>query len=400
MTDEPELGEFEWLDSRPPGQPDGGRKGGSWRWYALGFIALVAVVLAVAIQRRPDHKAAPTTPPVAPPRTVPTAHVASTHTQTTPFTTSASPSPPPITVTNLGQLLSVPRSWELYVRNADAVSRIQLATGRVVRTETPAVLSDGPMAFLAGPRQVIVKAWQGGGIVIPDGQPARQLSGVLAASGTILPGPGPGQLWAPSSGDPYNPQQMQLVDFGGLHAEDVRIPVNGSPTSDGAGYLLSTLTGGVYDVRPGSVQRVTTGALLAVGPTRWLTEECDEQHRCTTDVVDRNTGAHRVLGPGADSDAPTGAISPDGSTAAILHSEEPLTLSMLDLSTGFQHQTGVEIDRDDAYSGTSMVWTPDGRWLIVADTTGHVVVVDRTGYSRVLTNRITGISQLALRAGV
>ena len=107
-----------------------------------------------------------------------------------------------------------------------------------------------------------------------------------------------------------------------------------------------------------------------------------------------------MLGPGADSDAPTGSIAPDGRTAAVLHQEQPLMLSMLDLATGIDHDTGVKIDRDDAYSGASMVWTPDGRWLIVADITGRLVVVDRTGHSRLLTNRITGISQLALRASL
>jgi hypothetical protein len=140
------------------------------------------------------------------------------------------------------------------------------------------------------------------------------------------------------------------------------------------------MTGGIYDVTPGSLRRVTTGAVLAVGPTRWLTEECDEQHHCTTEVVDRSSRAHRVLGAGSDSDAPTGSVAPDGSTAAILSGDEPLSLSMLDLTTGIEHHTSVEIDRDDAYSGTSVVWTPDGRWLIVADMTGHLVVVDHAGH--------------------
>lgn len=398
MTDEPELGEIEWLDAAPPEPPEGGRPGGSWRWYALGFVALAAVVVVVAVQRRPAHKAAPTVPP-PPTRTEQQLTLQASSSQ--PSGPLLSPSAPPITVTNLGgPLLDVPRSWELFARNPDAVLRIQLATGRVVRTETPAVLSDGPMSFLAGPHQVIVKAWQGGGVMIRDGQRAQQLSGTLAIGGAILPGPGPGQLWVPSSGDPDNPQQVQLVDFNGRRGEDISIPVNGSPTPDGAGYLLSTLTGGVYDIRPGSLRRITTGAVLAVGPTSWLTEECDEQHSCTTDVVDRSTGVHHVLGPGADSDSPTGLTSPDSSTAAVLHGEEPLTLSMLDLSSGVDHPTGVEIDRDDAYSGTSMVWTPDGRWLIVADMSGHLVAVDHAGHSHVLTNRITGISQVALRAGM
>ncbi|HEY3088834.1 MAG TPA: hypothetical protein VGJ59_12300 [Jatrophihabitantaceae bacterium] len=395
MTEEPELGEIEWLDGDPPERPDAGRSGGVWRWYALGFAALAVVVLVVAVERRPSHRAAARATTASTPTSVPAAHPA-----TTPFVTRPAPSPRAITVTNLGRpLLSVPRSWELYARDPDAVLRIQLATGRVVRTEMPAVLSNGPMAFLAGPRQVIVKAWQGGGVVIRDGRPARELYGVLAGFGPILPGPEPGQLWVSPPSGANDPQRMDLVGFDGRRSELISIPVSGVPTSDGAGYLLSYLTGGIYDARPGSLHRVTTGALLAIGPTRWLTEECDERHHCTMDVVDRSTDVHRVLGPGSDSDAPAGNIAPDGSTAAVLHGSEPLTLSMLDLATGIEHHTGVEIDRDDAYAGASMAWTPDGRWLIVADAQGHLVVVDHGGHSRVLTTRITRISQLTLRAG-
>jgi len=394
VADDPELGEVEWLDAGRAGRPEASGPRGPLRWYALGFVALAVLVLVVALNRRSSHKAAPATPTSSPASTT-------TASSAQPSSTAPSQSRASVTTTSLGgQLLAVPRAWELFVRDPDAILRIQLATGRVVRTTMPAVLSDGPMSFVAGPRQVLVKAWQGGGVVIRDGQPAQALSTALTGYGPVLPGPEAGKLWAPPPGSADDAQRMDLVDFDGRRNEQISIPVSGMASSDGAGYLLSYLTGGIYDVRLGSVHRVTTGALLAIGPTRWLTEECDEQHRCTTDVVDRSTGAHRVLGPGADSDAPTGSIAPDGRTAAVLHQEQPLMLSMLDLATGIDHDTGVKIDRDDAYSGASMVWTPDGRWLIVADITGRLVVVDRTGHSRLLTNRITGISQLALRASL
>lgn len=396
MTEEPELGEIEWLDAGPPGGPEAGRPRGHRFWYAFGFVALAILVLVVAVDRHPTHKAAPaaSSPIPAPSTTAPSprspARLSSRG--------QSSPRPAPVAVTNLGRpVLDVPRNWVLFARNPDAVLRIQLATGRIVRTATPAVLSDGPLSFLAGPHEVIVKAWQGGGVIIRDDQPARYLSGELADYGPILPGPKPGQLWVAPSGNPDTTERMQLVGFDGRHGEDISVPVSGIPMSDGAGYLLSDLTGGIYDVLPGSLRRVTTGALLALGPTRWLTEECDDQHHCSMDVVDRGTGAHRVLGPASDSDTPAGSIAPDGSTAAVLHGTEPLTLSMLDLATGIDHRSNVEVDRDGAFAG-AMVWTPDGRWLIVADASGHLVVVDHAGVSRVLTDRITRISQLAFRA--
>ena len=395
MTEEPELGEIEWLGADPPDRPAAGRPRGPWLWYAVGFLALAVLVLVGAVDHRSTHKAAPVTT-----RPTPTPTPGTTAPSAQPSSAQSSPSPALVTVTDLGRpLLDVPRGWQLFARNPDAVLRIQLATGRVVRTEMPAVLSDGPLSFLAGPHEVLVKAWQGGGVVIRDGQPARYMSGVLAGYGPILPGPEPGQLWVSPTGNPDTTERMQLVGFDGRHGEDISVPVSGIPSSDGAGYLLSELTGGIYDVVPGALRRVTTGAVLAMGPTRWLTEECDEQHRCTTDVVDRSSGAHRVLSPGSDSDDPAGSIAPDGSTAAVLDGTEPLTLSMLDLATGIDHRSNVEVDRDAAFAGASMVWTPDGRWLIVADASGHLVVVDHAGHSRVLTNRISRISQLALRAG-
>ena len=57
----------------------------------------------------------------------------------------------------------------------------------------------------------------------------------------------------------------------------------------GAGYLLLTGPGGTYSVTPAGVRRVTTGRLLAVGRSRWLTLDCDYHYRCTMVVIDRST---------------------------------------------------------------------------------------------------------------
>src|SRR5262249_56817432 len=143
------------------------------------------------VDGRSPQKAAPA-PPAASAARAPTAPSAQ------PSSTPPSESRASVTTTNLGgPLLAVPHGWELFARDPEAVLRIQLATGRVVRTRMPAVLSDGPMSFVAGPRQVLVKSWQGGGVVIRDGQPAQALSAALAGYGAVLPGPGAGKLRAP-----------------------------------------------------------------------------------------------------------------------------------------------------------------------------------------------------------
>jgi hypothetical protein len=233
------------------------------------------------------------------------------------------------------------------------------------------------------------------GYVVPDGQPASRLSGILGDGGPALPGPDRDHLWiaTESSGQ----RRMELVGFDGTPT-GVSIPTPDSfATSDGTGYLLLSGTGGVYLARPSGQTRVTTGALLAAGPTRWLTVECDQQHRCDTVVTDRATGIARVLGPAEPTPAPSaGVISPDGGTAAMAR-DTPTgpVLHLVDLSSGQDHATAaVLINFDDG----TMVWTPDSRLLFFVDRDGHLGIVDaRTGQIRDLGVQLPAIDQLAIR---
>jgi len=403
---DPELGEIEWLDVDPPDRADraaGPRPPGppglsSRRWYLLVFVALIAVVLVLTVGRRTSHKAAPspTPTPTPTPSTAP-----SSATPSTSPTTGPKPSTRPVTVTNVGHpLLDVPADVELFARSADSVLRLQLAAGRITRTTGVGVSSGGPVFFVVGPREAIVEPLDAvPGFLIRDGQPVRPLPGLLVHGGQVFPGPRPGQLWVTDENQESG--KMVLVDFAGRRV-GVTISADGGPTSDGAGYLLSYLAGGVYDARPGSLHRITSGALLAVGRTRWLTEECDDRHRCTLDVIDRSTGRHRVLGPTSDRNDPPGVISPDGTTAALLRSdaENPTAiLHLFDLEAGVDHPTRIVMSRDDSYGGAPAVWTPDSRWLLVVDASGRIVAIDRSGHTRELTDGDPQVAQIALRDG-
>jgi len=397
---DPELGEIEWLDvgpsdspdraagPRPPGPPGLSSRG----WYLLVFVALVAVVLVLTVGRHTSHKAAPA------PSTSPSP---SPSPSTTAFFTSPAASAPPVTVTDVGHpLLDVPTGVELFARTADSVLRLQLAAGRTTRTTGIDLGTTGPVFFVVGPHEAVVKPLEAApGYLFRDGQPVRPLQGLLTNDGQALPGPGPGQVWVWNGGQ--NPTKMVLVDFAGRPV-GVTISADGQPTPDGAGYLMTYLAGGVYDARPGSLQRITSGALLAVGPTRWLTEECDDQHHCTLDVIDRGTGGHRVLGPTSDRNDPTGVISPDGSTAALLRGDnqsQTAVLHLFDLKSGTDHPTRIVMSRDEAYDGAPAVWTPDSRWLLVVDVTGRIIAIDRAGHTRELTDGDPQVAQIALRSG-
>lgn len=389
---EPELGEIEWLDgAAPDDRPRGPLP--PWRgWYLLVVLAAVAVVVALTVGRHSSHRADPkpsaastpstTSPPPAP-------------TPPPPDPTSSSP---PVTVRTAGHpLLDVPAGWDLFAYGGQTVLRIQLGTGRITRTDSVVVGSSGPAFLVPGSHQLVVASWDpASGYLVPDGRPARKLPGVLARGGAAFPGPDPEHLWV-SSNDANDPH-TDLVGFDG-RPTGVSVPVNAA-NSDGAGYLVTILSGGAYEVRPGSIERITTGALLAIGPTRWLTEECDDHHRCTRDIIDRDTGEHRVLGPTSDTNDPPGVISPDGSIAALVSSEPDGTraaLRLVDLNTGAERTTHVLANRDASYNGGALAWTPDSRWLLAVDALGRVVAVDRSGNSRPLTNGDPIVTQLVLR---
>jgi hypothetical protein len=387
----PELGEIEWLDGEPPDRPRGPRP--PWRgWYLLVLAAIVAVVLALTVGRQSSKKAAPkptSTPTTTRPSLTPTRSPVADP------TTSA----PAVTVTAVGHpLLPVAPGLELFAYGAGSMLRLQLAAGRITRTDRLDVDNNTVASFVVGPHEAFVKPWGTGvGYIVRDGLPAQPLAGPLNGTGLLLPGPEPTQVWV-SDGDGTT-DKIALV---GVDGRPTGITIPGIPgaSSDGAGYLVASLAGGTYEVRPGSVQRITSGALLAIGPTHWLTEECDDQHRCTRDVIERGTGEHHVLGPISDSNDPQGQISPDGSTAAVLRTRvngSDAELHLLDLSSGADRKTDVLAGRDQSYNGATLAWTPDSRWLFVVDSLGRIIVVDRAGHSRVLTRGDPSISMLALR---
>jgi hypothetical protein len=297
--------------------------------------------------------------------------------------TAASAVPPrPVVVTQLGhRVLGVRAGWELFVRGTGGLSgppdelvRVQLAKGRLTRTTVPALLSTGPVSFLVQPRTVIIRPLDlVPGYLVPDGRPADRLSGVLSLGGPAIPGPKPGQVWVQT--DTGKHAAMTLVGSdGGATGVTIPIPSGSYVTSDGAGYPLFTGPDGAYDAQPDGLHRITTGTVLALGPTRWLTVECDDQDRCENVVIDRGSGKRRILrGPVLHLTPHAGVISPDGSTAAVAGQA---TLHLLDLKRGTDHRLAVPIDQGAAFDNETVAWSPESRWLFVAGLKGKLLVVD------------------------
>jgi hypothetical protein len=317
----------------------------------------------------------------------------------------AAPSPVPApsgsapTVTRSGgPLLGVRAGWELFARGPDGVARIELAAGRVTWTRVPPLDSSGPTAFLTGPGWTMIRPLdEVAGYLVPDGRSAMPLPGELRRGGETLPGPDPATVWRGLD------QTLRLIDVTGRPAGPT-IPVPQDlfqPTPDGTGYALLTGTGGVYLAKPGGLTRVTSGQLLAAGPTRWLVRECDATYQCQTLAVDRATGARQPVAMVAGRlYGSLGSISPDGAFAAVLE----------DHATGARPAVHVVVLRtgDDRRpnqplrpSGDgAMAWSPDSRWLFVANEDGRIWPLQAaTAEVLELGAPLPPVDQLAIRNG-
>jgi len=299
--------------------------------------------------------------------------------------------------------LSMRGNWELFGYGSGWVVRIQFASGRITRTAVPPVLSSGPVTFLVGPHQAIIRPLDFvPGYLVPDGHPARLLPGALGSGGTVIPGPRPGTAWVQAG---FQVTSMPLVRMDGAETGvSLRLPPGGpwQAIPDGRGYVLvgAGSPGGLYDVRPGGSHRIA-GILAAVGPTRWLTVDCPAGPHCVNVVVNQASGAPRILpGPSAEPEpgAPPGVIAPDGSAAAVIRvSGNRVTLHLLNLLSGADQQISVSLDQGSAADQT-LAWSPDSRWLFIVAANGELAAVNaHTRHAEGLGVELPPISQIAVR---
>jgi hypothetical protein len=336
----------------------------------------------------------------------------------------AAKAPPPTRVTLVGhRLLGVTAGWELFARGPDELLRIQLAQGKITQTYVPPLETASPdVAFVIGAHEAVIRPSDlVPGYVVPDGGQARPLTGMLSDGGPLVPGPVGSQAAWVASGSPTSPELSLITLTGHRSGPSIRFQSGGpqvpaTAISDGRGDVLVTDNNDfvVYDSGPGW-DRSVPGTVIAIGPTEWLVDACDPLGlHCRDEVVGASSGSRRAL-PGAPpagpyyyfSWPPTGVISPDGSTAAVAESgrNERLTVHLVDLLTGATRDLNVPVGMSggDLNVGgnaneSSMVWSPDGRWLFVAATGGKLVVVDtRTGRVEGLGVRLPAVDQVAIR---
>jgi hypothetical protein len=367
-----------------------------------GWLLVVAALVVLGGLARLEQGKSPTTD-VTPSPSPTTPSVV----QSSPAGTPYSPAPSPVRpeVVELGHpLLGATGDWELFARGSDELVRIQPATGRITRTPVPALNSSGAVSLLVGPDRVVVRPWDFvSGYVVRDGMPARTLPARPGQNGAVYPGPDSSHMWAQSAQDG---RVLSLVGLDGARAgAAIALPaaVPWLLASDGTGYLVARGVGGDYVARPDGLRRITTGSVVAIGPTRWLVVECDDRAQCATSVVDRATGSRRRLNGSAlpDTGAPPGIIAPDGSQAAVVRSSDGdgpnrWTMHLIDLGSGSDRTVAV-FDFSSGFDAT-MAWSPDSRWLFTVSD-GRLVAVDaRTRQVRSLEGvLVPPVEQLAVR---
>jgi hypothetical protein len=310
-------------------------------------------------------------------------------------------------------ILGVRASWELFAHGPRDLVAIDFARGQITTTMLPAEVTGIPdLSFVVGPHEAIIRPEAGSGpaYVIPDGAPARSLVGPLGRAGLLLEGPEPGQAWqySWSDGSPV----MTLVTLAGrpvgpaIALTPPHHPAPGMPAADGqGGVLLLGSSGEVFDAWPGRRDQrdQVNGQVIAVGPTRWLLVSCRGAARCRNIVYDPRSGALRALpGPAVAGAAyiwpPEGVVSPDGSAAAIIDTATaPPTIRLINLATGADSRIAVPFPR--GAGNQLMAWSPDGRWLFLADNGQLLAVNARTGRVTGLGVRLPVITQVAVRPG-
>lgn len=303
-----------------------------------------------------------------------------------------------VTITEAGhRLLGVRAGWELLGYGPNRAVRVQLARGRVTQTFVPSIDSTGPVSFVTGPTQMIIRPLDVvPGYLVPDGKPARLLRGTLSHGGAVVPGPRPGEVWLQNS-----PHSLALVRLDGSRTGvSIHLPPGewwlASP--NGRGNVLLSGVGEIYDVWPGG-SRYIGGILAAAGPTRWLTVNCYRPQPCAAVVTNTATGAHRELGGPAVASVSPGAIAPDGATAAIYRVTPggQVTLHLLNLVTGTDQQVAVRLNQKSVSPGM-LAWSPDSRWLFVITAHGRLAAVNASTLQvEGLGVRLPWLSQIATR---
>jgi hypothetical protein len=323
--------------------------------------------------------------------------------------------PPPVTVRDVGHpILGIRSGYELFGLDGSGVVGVPFARGQIIQTRLPPLQGDGIVSLVAARGEVLVWPFDRvPGYVVPDGKPARPLTGALAHGGILLPLPTAAKQWRAGG-------SLALVGRDGItepaHLGQLAasvVPAQQVISDSRGGVVLITASGPVYDAGPGTA-RSGQEVLLAIGSRDWLGVTCSAA-ACSYVAINAATGVSRAL-PGAAIplgswpleslpgrpwpwQALPGLVAPDGSAAALIvsgQSPDQSSLELVSLSSGATAQVRVPVE--PGASSQSLAWSPDSRWLFVITTAGKLAAVDvHTGQVHELGLGLSGVRQIVIR---
>ncbi len=363
------------------------------RWWPLLPLALAVLMVVILIQgaTRPLAGAPVAASPLTPLASV---EVRATGSPSSGPISDAAPTDGIRAVRQLGHPLlpEMTGTWQLLARGDEWLSRIDPRTGRIDSTTIPGLASGGPVSFLSGPDETLVRPLDFvDGYLMPDRYPTQKAA-VPLDHGPVFPGPDTEHIWA-AQGSAAGDDAYMLLDWRGQKAGPVIAVPSGlsaqAALADGAGGLLFVLKDStVLSVGPRHSQRLGKGAVLATGPTGVLILECASA-RCAA-VVATVKGVRRTLPVTGAPLSPsalyqTGVLSPDGRTAAfvatpVVQKGRAVTIGLMlvDLRSGRITTMAGRIPGATAYPG-QLAWSPDSRWLFAVVDQGEIVAVDHMG---------------------
>ena len=277
---------------------------------------------------------------------------------------------------------------------ADEMSLLDIDAGTVATWTARPLTGTQPRRLFATTDAVgaFTDAPQGGGFVSQFGAVTDTVERSLVPSGPLFPGPD-GLIW---SHDP---------DGDGVGIDEVLVQIDGNrPTNrngqlsvadgrllggDSRGGLVFESGGDVFTSPGGTVERLTTGELVAIGANHALARECDGRLVCTVVRIDRATGERTglvsdlgaaVAVDGERVESSIGTMSPDGNVALVLLADQRIDSEGPGVDRWFfvDLAAGTSIVAAPPDPAQAIVWNDDATYgAYVSD--GAVVMYHSTG---------------------
>jgi hypothetical protein len=264
----------------------------------------------------------------------------------------------------------------------------------------PTVTGRPPRLFPNGQQVVVVAANSNSGYIASFGT-AYPLADDAVPQVPLFPAL-PGEIWARNPAGTATIDQVTVYPFGGPSTGTALTLADGVLLgSDSAGGMVLSSGGDIYTSSGGTVTRLTSGELLAIGALTAFVRECDEFLTCKIVRVDRASGervdieAESALGLVSTVDferivSLEGSISPDAgvvlveiSLADTVDPENESEWNLIDLVTG------QAVSIPEPLEGQPTVWNADSSYAAIA-TDGAIVLYERATASLIEVQGLDG----------